>query len=1036
MSTADKRFARFNHPRLGWATLALGWWLLATGTSVLWLQDWGAHGPVKAAHMGAEQAQAVWMSALAAIATASLLHLGLPAIIRGVSRWTLHTTPRQRWAVAVSLGLLLVLVVALLYLGWRTAMDSQGRVPTSSGLGPWLTDLNGGQRIRIELPAWLQTVFRSTGPALTSELLRWPACFLLALAIYRWQHAKLALPTQIMVAVAVFSGLGLGLLASDDKGPLLVATLAAVMLAAAAIRAQLVVKVSTWLAHALAQTALIGACLGILGLVPLLTNQRRLQAWTEPYTSPDAYLAEITWFLQEAGPHGFGAGQTPWCGYAGMLVNKCHGMPIQTGSDYTLAAIAGWAGASTAWALLAAVGMWCIALVRLASLASHNQHTIDARGLLATVGGLYALLMLAQTGVTALGNVGVVPLSGVNTPLLSWAKVNLFSCTLAMALVWPLPRFKQPGQSQHLPQPPALSQWWQHQAALLPPLLALLLAGVGWGLWQRYTTAAPDQHATGRPNPWLPITACAVWAGGSPSAALQVHGMQLPWRQDACPGPSQALPDNDPELAKALLAQLQRQPLAEEPLWVNGMAVPVRQTLPLSLDARLQNHTDQLGQCLTGQTPLSGSEACAALVPPKLMSTYRQRYEAAAVRSLSTLTLDLETGQVLTMSHQRSACSHAEMSGQPLPRHCPPQASYPKRRNARLMHQSLHAEDMAASTIKPLLAQAMLNMPAGQRWLMGRDSERMVDALARSDTAFFIDHLLCFAGSTGQPATPCPGINELRKLHARAALGQTLRPLPALTVAGLPMPLPAWPPQPTSQRGRQALQAATDCHHRPEETRWRSCNTEWLQTIVAPLWGQGEVRTNPLAIASLYLRLYAASQHRAAAPAPSLRQPAAHSTRAEAETTTSTVPTGFTPAGAQLILQGMQQSAVRGSAAAACRSVFDGGQDCMGLAIKTGTSLFPHANLTAQQRGELCRKAWQQPVNTGANGRSSHSKDQIACSFWPFKWAVVLDASQHRLTVVLAERNPHAATGRMDAADDKGPNVAVEAALLLHAKKP
>lgn len=981
--------------------------------------------------MGAEQALAVWTSALIAIATVTLMHLALPAIIRAVSRWTLNTTPSQRWGLAVSLGLVLVLVVAFLYLGWRTAMDSQGRVPTKSGLGPWLTELNGGQRIRIELPAWLQTVFRSTGPALTSELLRWPACFLLALAIYRWQHAKLALRTQIMAAVAVFSSLGLGLLASDDKGPLLVATLAALMLSAAAIRAQLATRVRTWLAHAVAQTTLMATCVGVLALVPALTNPSRLKAWSDPFRAADAYLAEITWFLQEAGPHGFGAGQTPWCGYAGMLVDKCFGMPIQTGSDYTTAAIASWAGAPTAWALLAAVGMWCIALIRLASLASHNQHTIDARGLLATVGGLYALLMLAQTGVTALGNVGVVPLSGVNTPLLSWAKVNLFSCTLAMALVWPLPRFKQPGQGHHLPQPPALSQWWQHQATLLAPMLALLLAGVGWGLWQRYTTAAPDLHATGRPNPWAPVTACALWAGGTPSTApVQVANLPLPWRQAACTGASQALP-HDPELTQALLTQLQKQPLADQPLWVKGISVPVRQPLVLSLNAPLQNRADQLGQCLTGQAPLD-SDVCKELIPTKLQSTYSQRYEAAAVRSLSTLSLDLETGQVLAMSDQRSACSHAEMSGQPLPKHCPSQASYPRQRNSRLTHQTLHADDMTASTIKPLLAQAMLNMPGGQRWLKGRDKERMVDALARSSTWFFIDHLLCLAPDSQQSPMQCSGIDALRNLHASTAIGQTQKPLPTLAAAGLPMPLPKWS-QTETHAGRQALAFARDCHSRPEERRWRNCpGGELLQELIAPLWGQGPVRSNPLAVASLYLRLHAASQHKATAPAPRLSLPPANSTSAEA---VATVPTGFTPEGAQLILQGMQQSPLRGTGAAACSTVFGERTGCAGmdLAIKTGTSLFPHAGLTAQQRGELCHTAWAEPVKKDANGQPVYTKDQIACSFWPFKWAVLLDPIQNRLSVVLAERNPHATTGRIDSTDDKGPNVAVEAALLLHA---
>ena len=52
------------------------------------------------------------------------------------------------------------------------------------------------------------------------------------------------------------------------------------------------------------------------------------------------------------------------------------------------------------------------------------------------------------------------------------------------------------------------------------------------------------------------------------------------------------------------------------------------------------------------------------------------------------------------------------------------------------------------------------------------------------------------------------------------------------------------------------------------------------------------------------------------------------------------------------------------------------------------------------------------------------------------KWAVLLHpAADGRgfdtVTVVLAERNWHATTGRLDALADQGPNVAVQAALLL-----
>jgi hypothetical protein len=53
------------------------------------------------------------------------------------------------------------------------------------------------------------------------------------------------------------------------------------------------------------------------------------------------------------------------------------------------------------------------------------------------------------------------------------------------------------------------------------------------------------------------------------------------------------------------------------------------------------------------------------------------------------------------------------------------------------------------------------------------------------------------------------------------------------------------------------------------------------------------------------------------------------------------------------------------------------------------------------------------------------------------KWAVLTEdasLSTARLTVVVAERNYSAVTGLVDSGDDRAPNVAAQAALLLHAE--
>ena len=55
------------------------------------------------------------------------------------------------------------------------------------------------------------------------------------------------------------------------------------------------------------------------------------------------------------------------------------------------------------------------------------------------------------------------------------------------------------------------------------------------------------------------------------------------------------------------------------------------------------------------------------------------------------------------------------------------------------------------------------------------------------------------------------------------------------------------------------------------------------------------------------------------------------------------------------------------------------------------------------------------------------------------KWAVLIEPERPGvdalLTVVLVERNARRDDGRLDAGDDRGPNAAAEAALLLHAQQ-
>lgn len=155
------------------------------------------------------------------------------------------------------------------------------------------------------------------------------------------------------------------------------------------------------------------------------------------------------------------------------------------------------------------------------------------------------------------------------------------------------------------------------------------------------------------------------------------------------------------------------------------------------------------------------------------------------------------------------------------------------------------------------------------------------------------------------------------------------------------------------------------------------------------------------------------------------------------------VDAGFVPGHAQLILEGLRRTPLVGTAKSACISVRGrAGCDGLGLAMKTGTSLFPQHALTVAERAARCQRVFQLENELRQRQRAlpvSQAKEALYCALYPMKWAVLIEPARAGgdglLTVVLAERNTRQSDGRLDAGDDRSPNVAAEAALLLHAHR-
>lgn len=442
-------------------------WLVLAALSVAWLDDWSHHGPAFAAGYGQAQRQALAGTAASGVLLWWLrerLFLGLVRTLAGIAAWPAR---RRRWWLA-GLASACLLVVAALH--WGLKLQRIPHLPAGL-VGP----LKAASQALID--AELPKITEST----TVELLRVPACLLLAWALYRWRHAALPLRAHLLLAAGVLAVVLAGLKLTDDKGPMLVLALAlSVLSAGLTLDAARRAGVAAWLRGLLAGGQLALLLGGIVGLLTHAAPAARLAAWRQPFDAPLQYLAEASWLMQRCGAQGCGLGRTPWCGHLAALVGpvpgRCAGMSKETQSDHVLPALAALWGAPAAWAITAAVALMLVLGLRLAARAAQPRHGVDVAGLAASAAGLYLLLMLGQLAATALGSLGVWPTTGVNLPMLAWGRGNLLVLTLALALVLPGPGLvpAAPGS--------ALAGTWRSTATVALLCSALLLALVGHGL--------------------------------------------------------------------------------------------------------------------------------------------------------------------------------------------------------------------------------------------------------------------------------------------------------------------------------------------------------------------------------------------------------------------------------------------------------------------------------------------------------------------------------------------------------------------------